>query len=107
MSNLIHSALTGGLVSKVETSRQVGTTLYFKAHGSAPGQPRIVCEATDPAVVVVQVLVQLGTLSPKKSPRGDEAIELLRKDGWVGSAIIRDEDPPEPDKKKKVEVKTP
>lgn len=96
MACLTHQALTVGLITKIEVTRQDGPILYYKAHGYAPGQPRITFEAgSNPDSAVAGVLTRLASMSPMKSPRGDEAINLLRQEGYP--VPERDKDPePEP-----------
>ncbi len=103
--NIIDSALRNGLVSKVEIARQDGLTLFFKAYGTAPGQSKIIFESAEPDVAVAHVLTRLAELSPKNSPRGDEAAEILGKAGYV--VPERGEDPKKEDVSKKGEVADP
>lgn len=96
MAGLISLAFSNGLVSKVSTTRQDGAVLYFTAEGTAPGKPRIRYERSNPEEAVIAVLTDLASLSPKNSPRGDDAITLLGQFGH--EAPEREEDPPEPEK---------
>lgn len=95
MAPIIGLSFTGGLISRVDVSRQVGKVLFFTARGTAPGKHRIKYERQDPDEAVAAVLTDLATLSPKQSPRGDEAIAILRDAGLP--IPDRDEDPPDPD----------
>lgn len=95
-SGFISLAFSNGLVSRLTTIRQVGETLHFRAEGTTPGKPKIVHEGTHPEAIVGKVLTELATLSPKKSPRGNDAANLLGDFGY--HIPERDEDPPEPKK---------
>ena len=44
MSYLLEDALTQGLITRIELTRQDDDGLHFTAHGSAPGQRRIIYE---------------------------------------------------------------
>ncbi len=95
MSHLLENALAAGLINKVQLVRQDDEGLHFVAQGSAPGQKRITYEAPgSPGDAVAKVLDRLVTLSPKNSPQGDVAAEVLAKDGR--KPPVRGEDPPEP-----------
>lgn len=95
MSHLIEDALAAGLINKIQLVRQDNAGLHFIARGSTTGQRRIQYETLgNPTDAVAKVLVRLATLSPKNSPQGDVAVEILKSDGRV--VPVRDEDPPEP-----------
>lgn len=95
MSLLIEDALAAGLINKVQLVRQDDAGLHFIARGSTTGQRRIQYETLgSPTDAVAKVLVRLATLSPRNSPHGDVAAEMLRNDGR--DVPVRDEDPREP-----------